>query len=148
MNNSEYDINNNDQSEGLSVTKCDFISASTALWNTYHSTANISYCNFEGILGVVNDNGRDSMVQVNNCNFDCSEYAVKTRVYYYGNTEEVHLDASMNYWGTANDSEIQQLIWDRSDEPPEISYYEALLGVIDYQPFINRPVASAGVQSD
>lgn len=147
INNSEYDINNNDQSDGLIIKWCDFIGSNTALWNTYHSTAIISYCNFESIQGVINDNGRNSMVQVNNCNFACSDYAIKTRVYYYGNTDELHIDASMNYWGTTSESEIQQLIWDRFDESPDINYYEFLLGVVDYQPYLTRSVTSAGVQN-
>ncbi|MDD2247808.1 MAG: carboxypeptidase-like regulatory domain-containing protein [Proteiniphilum sp.] len=148
MDNSEYDVNNNDQCEGLIIKWCDFVGSNTALWNTYHSAANISFCTFEGTDGIVNDNGRYSMVQVNNCNFDCTEYAVKTRVYYYGNTEEVHIDASMNYWGTTIESEIQQLVWDRFDEPTGINNYEALLGVIDYQPFLTRAVSNAGVQNN
>lgn len=45
-----------------------------------------------------------------------------------------HLDARDNWWGTANEAEIQRGIWDGKDDPA--------LGVVDWQPYLAAPVFS------
>ncbi len=54
-------------------------------------------------------------------------------------------DARFNYWGTASEAEIRNLIFDRNDVSPSDPNYN-LYGVVDYSGFLSSPVPNAGIR--
>jgi hypothetical protein len=132
------------------VRNCIFVNGPVGIINTARSYINVNYSILGTDIGIYN-----KVMQLqwaypiqNYNNFDCSVYAVKTDVYFNPHGGVRYLNATYNYWGTTNREEIEQLIWDRNDEVEGHPYYHWLLGVYDFEPFLNRPYAGAGIQLD
>ncbi len=125
-----------------------FGNSSNAVFNGIGSTINVQRNIFYSAVGVQNGfifgQIGASYPTINYNNFYCSEYAVSTRAFYNGQIR--YLDATNNYWGTTNPAEIEDLIWDRSDEDPSHIDYNHLLAYFLYEPFLNRRFSGAGIQ--
>jgi len=127
-----------------------FVNGPVGIINRARSYLDAKYSIFETSIGVYNKvmQLHSAYTTQNYNNFNCSVYAVKTDVYFNPHGGIRNLDATYNYWGTTNREEIEQLIWDRNDENEGHPYYNWLLGVYDFEPFLNRPYAGAGIQLD
>jgi len=61
---------------------------------------------------------------------------------YYSLGTNIQVTATNNWWGTTNEFEIQELIWDENDQPGDS--YDA--GVVEYNPWSNSEIEDAGPQ--
>ena len=144
-NNSIIDIYNSYQTT-CSINQCSFFNSVTAIKTTGTSNSLIQYCEINGQTGIYNHNelsaGSSVFTAMNN-NFNCSIYAAFTKSTF---GIETHLNATNNYWGTTNISQINELIWDRNDEDVNDPNYYRLLGIIDFLPFKTSRIQTTGIQ--
>ena len=138
-----YDSNN-------IVTNCVFTDGEEGVANAARSYVFITYSVFHTNVGLNNflDRYLWAWPTANYNNFYCSGYAVVTNAHFPANNVIRIFSAEFNYWGTTNAAQIEALIWDRYDISEDNIYYQNLLGVYDYQPYLNQPVAIAGIQVD
>ncbi|MBW6516854.1 MAG: right-handed parallel beta-helix repeat-containing protein, partial [Candidatus Cloacimonetes bacterium] len=122
-----------------------FSNTQVGILNSGGSSVSIQRNVISAVIGVNNidylSSGGYAFPTINYNNFDCSEYAVRTR---YAGPIRYH-DATHNYWGTTVVSEIEELIWDKNDEPETNTINNAY---IDYVPFLNQPYEGAGIQEE
>lgn len=130
------------------IMNCEFRNSNVAIESSGSSTSLITFNNISGAVGILNtSNGNwfPSWFTANNNNFDCAQYAVRTKAQFW-NPPIVYLDAKNNYWSTSSSSEVSELIWDYDDEDPNDPIYIRYQGLIDYIPFRTNRVLNAGIQ--
>jgi hypothetical protein len=98
---------------------------------------NIFYCDFAEDNTLIYCR-RSADIIANYNNFRCSNGNVFELYYYYGGN---NILAQNNWWGTSSETEIQNLIWDESDEP---GGYDA--GTVDYSSWEYHEIEDAGPQ--
>jgi parallel beta-helix repeat protein len=85
-----------------------------------------------------------NIIKVNYNNLNCNKYAVQLK-YADNNNITCDIDATNNYFYTINETEIQELIYDKNDvEGPNQQYY----GTVDYIPFLTQEYYNAGIKGD
>jgi hypothetical protein len=130
-----------------SVKNCIFAESVLSIETSGQSNTNISYCTFQGIIGIFNteqNNWPSSHFYANFNNFNCTQYNVKTKAR-YGSANLVNYNCENNYWNTTDTNVIEEKIWDRNDENVNDPEYEHYLGVVDYIPFKSMMVQNAGI---
>lgn len=146
LGNTKYDFKNSDQSVGVSIVNCEFVHSKISIWNTYQNTLSVSLCNFEAEHALIDDDGVYGSTAINNCNFNCSVYAVSAKYVSYYNSDIVYINATNNYWGSVDISVIEGQIWDMNKADPSDPYYNHYWGVVNYTPFRYSKVSNAGIQ--
>ena len=129
--NSSIDVSFGEYSTG-SVVHCAFVKSNLAISN-YKGQIQAHWNDIDANTGIYSYQLLASF-SANNNNFNCAEYAIKSRSIFY-NSEIIHMNAKQNYWNTTNISEIEALIFDRNDEDTNDVNYSLLKSVVDFQPF-------------
>lgn len=129
--NSSIDVSFGEYSTG-SVVHCAFVKSNLAISN-YKGQIQAHWNDIDANTGIYSYQLLASF-SANNNNFDCAEYAIKSRSIFY-NSEIIHMNAKQNYWNTTNIREIEALIFDRNDEDTNDVNYSLLKSVVDFQPF-------------
>ncbi len=100
-------------------------------------TIEIKYCDFTDENTLIYCR-RSADIIANHNNFYVSNTFVFELIYYNGSN---FINAQNNWWGTSSETEIQNLIWDESDEP---GGYDA--GTVDYSSWEYHEIEDAGPQ--
>ncbi|GEM_PF-1867639 len=150
-NSSISDIDNIYETTG-SITQCTFEKSARAIATSGRSTTNVQYCLINTTVGLHNFhqlNWNQSWFTANFNNFYCSNYAVISTAV-FNTVQLIQMNASNNYWGTANSSTIQQLIYDYYDLPaPDPVHPEyTIWAEVVFSPYRTVPVSGAGVSSN
>ena len=149
-----------------------FMDNDLSIFTVFGTSADIRYNYFKGGCGIENARGSTSIIALNefNCdtgihnssafpgsaapgwayitannnNFYCDVYGIKTTAAFDPGSN-MTLNCRSNFWNTASTSEVDQLIWDKSDENPTNYYYDRL-GFVSYLPILSSAISSAGIQ--
>lgn len=138
--NSSIDISFGEYSTGT-VEHCNFPNSNLAISN-YKGQIQAHWNDISANIGIYSYQLLASF-SANNNNFNCTEYAIKSRSIFY-NSDIVVMDATQNYWFTTSIGEIEELIYDRNDESTSDVNYSILKSVVDFQPFRYQRV-NAGI---
>lgn len=100
---------------------------------------NMQFCEVNAPLGI-DIKGAYTSGTVNGSNLQCSTTAIKYLAHYGGD-----MDAKNCFWGTAEDTRIQELIIDKNDFDSSHQYYDRY-SVVLYTPYRNSLVPIAGIR--
>jgi len=79
-------------------------------------------------------------IEIHYNNFNCSQYVIK--IIPHGGGYGVDINAENNYFGTIEENEIQNLIYDKNDvDESQQQYY----GIVDFEPFLTQEYPYAGI---
>lgn len=90
---------------------------------------------------VIYRNFAPNIIKVNYNNLNCNKYVIQ--LIRHGNSINSDMDAKNNYFYTTDETEIQELIFDKNDvEGPDQQYY----GIVNYIPFLTQEYYNAGIK--
>ena len=126
------------------ISNCSFDNS-----DTYAITSSKQYDTIHNMIIKYNDFNDDNTLfffnrgsysNFTNNNFSCSDgYIFLLHFYYNGNI----VNAQRNWWGTTNETEIQNLIWDETDDPGGDN-----LGTVDYSHWKSNKISGTGPQNN
>ncbi|NQV18102.1 MAG: hypothetical protein HQ534_06125 [Armatimonadetes bacterium] len=122
----------------------EFVNCEKAILNLNQSYSTIWSNYFETNYGFVTYRCYIFPLEIHYNNFNCSIYNMKTTPW-GPSPQPTDINAENNYYYTINETEIQELIYDKNDfEPPQQQYY----GEVFYQPFLTEEYPYAGIQGE
>ena len=120
----------------------EIVNSNQAITVTLYSYPQIKNNEIKTVKGIMTYHCSYYNLVINYNNLNCIIFALETKTYNYIPTD---IDATNNYFFTKNETEIQELIYDKNDvEPSQQQYY----GIVDYFPFLTQKYPYAGIQGE
>jgi parallel beta-helix repeat protein len=86
---------------------------------------------------------RYTFINMHYNNLNCYNYAIA--LFWYSQPIGVDINAENNYFYTTNETEIQELIYDKNDVEEQ---YQEFVGIVNYFPFLTQEYKNAGIQNE